>query len=588
MIENNYFTENEDIMLQFNDIIDWQEIIQSYEGDFLDSKKYKETGDEALAMAPSNAQEAMEYYQSVLESLGDIAGTKIAQAAAAMDAEKLKFNDGKVTFPKAMLELMDTVKEAGVLPYSISRKYGGLGIPATVQTMAMDIVCRADAAFGIAMGTMNLAETVERFASEEMIQEYVPQMARGELCGAMALTEPNYGSDLPNVQTKAVKDENGQWKLTGTKRFITHGCGFGDIPAIILTLARTGSPTSGARGLSFFLVHSKDVEIASIEKKIGLHCSPTCEVVYDNSPGLLIGHEGFGLVKYSMGMMNTARMSIAAQAMGVATAAWAEARKYAGEREQFGKFIQDIPAVKKMLDSMDREIAAMRCMLFESARAIDNYHWRSERMKEEGVNEKEITRDPEIRRWQKLADLFTPMSKYYITEHANKIAYDALQIHGGSGYTQDYDVSRIFKDVRITNIYEGTTQLQIVAAIGGVVAGLKETGHLRQFIDSETEKFAVSSEWKELKKSLEEIYSSYVEIKDGDLKDELAFEMVESAARVLIGMLMEKSTSRIKDSGMKEKREKLCKDYNMESFSILAGNKATIQNRNKAQELVGA
>ncbi|TGL97830.1 acyl-CoA dehydrogenase, partial [Leptospira barantonii] len=372
---------------------------------------------------------------------------------------------------------------------------------------------------------------------------------------------------------------NGVWRLTGAKRFITHGCGFGEIPAVILTLARTGTPTSGARGLSFFLVKSSDVFIAGIEKKMGLHCSPTCEVVYENSPGVLIGEEGYGLVRYSMAMMNGARLSIAAQAMGIATAAYMEAKKYASEREQFGKTIQNIPAVRKMLSSMDREIAGMRAILMEASRSIDLYHWKSERLKEHGADEKEIRKDETIKKWEKLANLFTPLSKYYITELANKIAYDGLQIHGGAGFTYDYDISRIYRDVRITNIYEGTTQLQVVAAIGGIVSGMSAKGHLRQYFEEEFSKIGGgSSLLNENKDALEKIVEAYSAIENSSLRDEVAFEVVQSTARILIGLLMERGASRQKGE-KKDKRDILAKEYNLESKAILLSNIVTIENR---------
>ncbi|TGK37590.1 acyl-CoA dehydrogenase [Leptospira gomenensis] len=578
MIENNYFLDNQDLLENFRSIVDWKEIIDGFEGDFRDHKEYQKNGHEELSMAPGSYEDALEYYKSILESGGDIAGKQIAPLAKDMDLEGLKYSSGTVTFPETMKRGINQVKEAGILPYSIGRKHGGLGIPATVQTMMMELFSRADGSFAIALGCLNLAETIERFGSKEMIDEYVPKMAKGELFGAMALTEPNYGSDLPNLQTKAVKDENGVWRLTGAKRFITHGCGFGEIPAVILTLARTGTPTSGARGLSFFLVKSEDVFIAGIEKKMGLHCSPTCEVVYENTPGILIGEEGYGLVRYSMAMMNGARLSIAAQAMGIATAAYTEAKKYASEREQFGKTIQNIPAVKKMLSSMDREIAGMRAVLFEASRSIDLYHWKSERMKEEGIDDREIKKDEGVKKWEKLANLFTPLSKYYITELANKIAYDGLQIHGGAGFTYDYDISRIYRDVRITNIYEGTTQLQVVAAIGGIVSGMSAKGHLRQYFDEELSRFAPSTQLLENKESLEKIVESYSAIENSLLRDEVAFEVVQSTARVLIGLLLERGASRLK-ADAKDKRERLAREYNAESKSILAANTIEIENR---------
>ncbi|WP_016750674.1 acyl-CoA dehydrogenase family protein [Leptospira kirschneri] len=579
MIENNYFLENQDLQENFQFIIDWKEIINGFEDDFTDHKIFQKNGDESLSMAPGSYDEALEYYKSILESGGEIAGRQIASIAKDMDVEGLKYSSGKVTFPEAMIKGIEQVKNSGILPYSIGKKHGGLGVPATIQCMMLELFSRADGSFAISLGCLNLAETIERFGSKEMIDEYVPKMANGEIFGAMALTEPNYGSDLPNLQTKAIKDENGIWKLTGTKRFITHGCGFANIPAVILTLARTGTPTSGARGLSFFLVKSSDVFIAGIEKKMGLHCSPTCEVVYENTPGILIGEEGYGLVRYSMAMMNGARLSIAAQAMGIATAAYMEAKKYASEREQFGKTIQNIPAVRKMLSFMDREIAGMRAILLEASRSIDLYHWKSERMKEQKIEERVIKKDETIRKWEKLANLFTPLSKYYITEIANKIAYDALQIHGGAGFTYDYDISRIYRDVRITNIYEGTTQLQVVAAIGGIVSGMSSKGHLRQYFEEEFSKIGGGSTLlNENKDSLEKIVESYSSIENSSLRDEVAFEVVQSTARVLIGLLLEKGVSKLNNE-TKKKREILSRDYNLESKAILLSNRIIIEDR---------
>ncbi len=576
MIESNYLQDNADIQRHLDAIVDWSEIVAAYEGDFQDHKEYQKSGDERLAFAPGSEDEAVAYYRTILDSVGEVAGKYIAARSAEMDRVGLKYADGKVTFPQAMIDCYEKVREAGVQPYSISRRNGGLALPAVAQSMQMEIMSRADASFSIAMGCVNLAETIERFGSEAMIAEWVPRMATGEICGAMALTEPNYGSDLPNIQTRAQKDAEGVWRITGAKRFITHGCGFADLPSVILTLARTGSSTSGAKGLSFFLVKSTDVQIAGIEKKMGLHCSPTCEVVYDNSPAVLIGREGFGLVRYAMGMMNAARLSIAAQAMGIATAALYEGRKYASEREQFGKKIEEIPAVRKMLNKMEREVAAMRCLLYEAARSIDLYTWEQHRLEHSGVSEKEIRNHEGIRRWEKLANFFTPLAKYYTSELCNSVAYDALQIHGGSGYTEDYDVSRIYRDARITNIYEGTTQLQMHAAIGGITAGMAPTGHIRAYLDDELSRFTPSANLLRLRELFETICQSYREIKDGEKKDLFAFEAVESAARFINLMLLERSASRLDDDARAE-RLKLAGEYFIDSLAIMQGNLIRIE-----------
>lgn len=577
MISNNYFTDNEDVLAQFEQLVDWEEIVKAYEGDdFADAKKYKETGDEKYAMAPGSVADAIEYYRAMFESAGEIAGTIVSQKSQEMDHEGLKFENGKVTFPEAMTESYMAIQEAGLQPYSLNRKFGGLGIPVTAQVFFMEMISRADASMAIAAGCANLGETIERYGSKEMVEEWVPKMARGEVIGAMALTEPNHGSDLPNIRTKAEQREDGTWIINGTKRFITHGCGFTNTPSVILTLARTGSPESGARGLSFFLVKGEDVQIAGIEHKMGLHCSPTCEVVYEDTPGILIGETGQGLVKYAMGMMNTARLSIAGQSLGIAVAAHKEARKYAQEREQFGKTIENIPAVKKMLDRMEREEAAMRTLILETGRTIDRYLWRAERLEHEGKNDREIRKDEEVRKWDKIASFLTPLSKYYISEMCNTLAYDAVQIHGGSGYTEEYDVARIYRDARITNIYEGTTQLQVVAAIGGVVAGMTPTGYVRAYIEDQMKQFAPSKLLNDTFAAFEDLISKFREVSDSGLKDAYAFEMVEAAGRFITGMLFEKTLSRIEES-KKAKRQTLVEAYHRESISIIKGNQVRIE-----------
>ncbi|PJZ64847.1 acyl-CoA dehydrogenase [Leptospira wolffii] len=581
MIQGNYFQDNSDLQTHFEHLIDWEELVSAYEGNFEDATKYQKTKDEKYAYAPSNTSEAKEYYRSITDSLGEIMGDFVAPRSKEMDRIGLKYENGKVTFPKAQEECYKTLKDSGLMPISISRKYGGLGLPATVQSMMCEIAARADAAFCLAYGNINIVEIMERYASDEMCEEWLPQIAAGNFSAAMALTEPNYGSDLPNVQTRATQDADGTWKINGAKRFITHACGYVDSPSVILTLARTGSPESGARGLSFFLVQGKDVQIAGVEHKMGLHCSPTCEVVFENSPGLLIGKTGYGLVKYSMGMMNAARLTIATQSLGIGTAAFFEAKKYAAERIQFGKPIEKIPAVKKILERMEREILATRCLVTETGRAIDLYHWKKERMlKEEGKSEREVSQDENIRRWEKLADLLTPMGKYYASEGCVSIASDALQIHGGSGYTEDYDVARIYRDSRITTIYEGTTQLQVVAAIGGVVSGMAPTGHLRAYAESEMEKFSASSDLKNLWEKLEKAVHLYKSIGDGNTKDELAFETVEIAARFVAGMLLEKSLTKV-GSEQQASRRAHSEAYNVDSLAIAEGNLLRLERANR-------
>ncbi len=467
------------------------------------------------------------------------------------------------------------MQASGLQPTGLGRHYGGLGLPLTVQGLLTEIASRADSAFALAFGSVNIADIVEHYGSKEMCEEYLPRLASGELSCAMALTEPNYGSNLADIQTKAVQDEDGTWRLTGAKRGLTHGCVYTGMPSVILTLARSGG--KGARGLSFFLVEGKDVEVAGIEKKMGLHCSPTCEVVYEDSPGQLIGQTGYGLIKYSMGMMNAARISIAAQGVGVGAAAYAEAKKYASERVQFGKTIDQLPAVKRMLDRMEREQAAMRMLLVEACRTVDLYLWRkSFLMNQGGKSEKEAKRDERVSRWEKLADLFTPLCKYYTTEGCIRAATDGLQIFGGSGYTEEYDVARIYRDARITTIYEGTTQLQVVGAIGGIVAGMSATGYLRGYLNEEMGRFAPSADLKAMFESLEEAVACYKGYQLSETRDRMAFEVVEIAARLINGVLMERSLMRLTGSD-REHRARLTEEYQNESRSIAAANLMALQ-----------
>ncbi len=570
MIKNNYFTDNSDIQSHFNDMIPWTEIVGSYEGGFRDARTYRENKDEKLASAPGSVEEALDYYRTILESAGDLAGNEISPYVAALDREGLRIEKGLVKFPQKMIELVKTVRDAGLQPYGFSRKYGGLGLPWVVKGILSEIFYRVDGSMAIAIGCVNLAEILEHIASEEMKDEWLPRLTAGEFVCAMGLTEPDFGSDLPNIRTRAEKKSDGSWTLNGTKRFITHGCGFGEIPALILTLARSGSPGSGARGLSFFLVNSSDVQIAGIEHKLGLHCSPTCEIVLENSPGVLVGQEGLGLIRYTMGMLNGARLGIAFQSVGLASEAFYEAQKYASERIQFGRPISGIGAVKKMLRRMESEIAAMRCLIMEGCRAMDLYSWRPEHLKAAGGNEKDIKNDTIIRYWEKLANILTPLCKYYCAEMCLKITSDALQIHGGSGYTEDYDIARLYRDARIVTIYDGTSQIQVGAAIGGIVSGMSPTGNLREYIDCEIDKLSEKSSASELFSVFDRTVAAYRDM-SSEKKEEFAEEAVIAAARMISTLLLFRSGDRIRASD-REARKSLAQTYFLDSLGICEGN----------------
>jgi alkylation response protein AidB-like acyl-CoA dehydrogenase len=569
MIKSNYFKTNDDMLYHFNSLIDWKEIVKTYENNF----NYAKEGDTS---APSSVEEAVEYYRTLLQSAGGISGNYFSQAASEIEREGLKFEKGKVIFPKLMLDTVAKGVESGLQPFGFQRKYGGLGIPFIARALLTELIYRADTSMSIAFVCGNLAEILERIASEEMKNEWLPRIAAGEFVVAMGLTEPNHGSDLQQVKTKAIKQADGTWLLNGTKRFITHACGFGETPSIILTLARTGGENSGGRGLSFFLVLGKDVEVAGIERKMGLHCSPTCEVVMENTPGLLIGQEGFGLIKYTMGMLNGARMGVAGQGTGMATAALEETKKYARERTQFGKKLDEIPAIRKMLDRMERETMALRVITYEGSRTVDMYYWKSEQLKEKGATEKEFRSDEQIRFWEKVANVFTPLCKYYCAEMANKIAYDGLQIHGGSGFTEDYDIARIYRDARITTIYDGTTQIQVNASIGGISVGFGKAGILKEYIEGEMKKFSPSNKLITIYDILERTVEAYKEMEMGSEKDGFAFEVAETTIRFLASMLMERSGAH-RDCTIE--RKKHIADYTLDSLIIANGNLLKIQEK---------
>jgi alkylation response protein AidB-like acyl-CoA dehydrogenase len=409
MIQNNYYETNGDLMFNVDHFIDWATIVPLKEEGFKDAAEYKKTGNKHLEFAPSSTEEALEGYKAVWQQTGELAGIEIAGAAAAMDKQGLKFNNGKVTFPTEMVRLVDLFTQSGLLGYAMGRHHGGLGMNLSAASIVMELVSRADAAFGIALGCYNLAEVIERFGGEKMTDEWVPKMAAGEVTGAMALTEPNYGSDLSRVMTRAVKGDDGVWRLTGTKRFITHGCGMGDKPSVILTLARSGG--AGAKGLSFFLVHSNDIQVARIEEKMGLHISPTCEIVFENSKAELIGEEGLGLVRYAMGMMNGARMGIAVQSLAIAQAAQVEGIKYASERVQFGATIDQLPAVKRIIEDNEALVQGMRALTYRACEVVDHYDGLSAKLLRETGDERAVRKNEDVIRLDKLAKLLTPDGK---------------------------------------------------------------------------------------------------------------------------------------------------------------------------------
>ena len=552
-------------MLHFEKLINWQEVIQEYEAEFEDAKKYKETGLASLEMAPSSLSEAIDYYHEVLSLIGELCGNKVSAHIADFEAEGLHYSDGKVKHPEKMAELIHSFHESGLVAASFKREYGGMGLTQVAKTLLLEMAYRCDTSFAVAMGSVNLASILQDFATEEQKQRIIPKLIQERYSVTMGLTEPNFGSDLAAVQTRAELKE-GQWYISGTKRFQTMACGLNGDPAAILCLARTGSPTSGVKGLSFFLVDSKHYEIAGLEKKMGLKTSATCEVVLDKSPAELLGQQGYGLTRYVMGMLNGARMSVAAQGVGIATAAYEEARKYASERTQFAKTLEKIPVIHNILNRMQREIAGMRSLMLEAARTVDLYAWRSLRGKSEGRDEKELRKDSHIQFWNSISSTITPLAKYYNAEMANTICYDAIQIFGGAGFCEDYEVARLYRDVRIATIWDGTSQIQVNAAIGAVQTGLSGKGPFSQYLQDKLNKIKPSIELLEIFKNCKYLAELYKKLEPE--KREISSEyLILSVSRFLIGLLYEEQETKLDSEEILETRRAWRKEFNIETLA---------------------
>ena len=453
----NFFTDNKDLKFIFNNL-DLREVAEIAEDNYEQAKEFD--------YAPVDYDDTKENYRKVLEVVGDIAGNFIAERAVGVDEEGAKLKDGKVHYAKGTKENLKQLAQADLRGMIFPRKYGGLNFPFTVYVMATEIVSRADASLMNIFGLQDIGDTIMKFGNEDQRQEFLPGFCTGEYTGAMALTEPDAGSDLQAVKLHAYQDEKGQWFLKGVKRFITNGNG-----NVLLVLARSEPGTKDGRGLSMFACYGGDkVKVRRIENKLGIHGSPTCELQFNDTPAQLVGQRKFGLIKYVFDLMYRARMGVSAQALGISQAAYDEALKYARAREQFGKSIYNIPVVTNMLIDMRVMLEANRALFYNVAQIVDLKEKMDEKINKLKAEGKPFSEENiRLRKLVKEANLLTPIAKYITTESANKITYDALQIHGGTGYMKEFKVERLARDARITNIYEGTSQLQIVAAAGGVV-----------------------------------------------------------------------------------------------------------------------
>ena len=449
----NFYLDNKDLEFTLRNL-DLAEVTKMREANYTKSEKFDN--------APVDYADALDNFQRALKVVGEIAGDRIAPRSREVDACGAQFADGKVTYHPLTVKNLDELTKAGIMGVMLDHEYGGLNFPVSVYTMMTELVSRADASLQNIFGLQDIAETISFFGSDEQKNQYLPGFARGEYDGAMDLTEPEYGSDLQSVRLRAYQDENGQWYLNGMKRFITNGCA-----KVHLVLARSEEGTTDGRGLSMFICEAcPQLVVRRIEDKLGIHGVATCELQFNDVPAQLCGKRRMGLIRYVMSLMNGARVAISAQALGIAEAAYREARKYAAEREQFKKSIDKFPAIFSMLSSMKVRLTAMRTLLYETTRVVDLRNVYTE-LVEKGNPTAE---DRALQKYYtKLAAQLTPMCKAFATEGANSIAYDTIQIHGGTGYMRDFNAERYYRDARITNIYEGTTQLQVVAAIGGVM-----------------------------------------------------------------------------------------------------------------------
>ncbi len=457
----NFYKDNEDIQFLFKHF-DLKRIATLTEEDFRFAKEFD--------FAPAGADDAVDNYERVLESVGELCAEVIAPTAEETDHVGNVLNaDGSVTYAPGIANAIKCLGQADLMGFTLPYRFGGLNCPNVVYTMSNDIVSRADASLMNVYGLQGIAETINAFASEEIKKDYLPRMASGEWTGAMVLTEPDAGSDLQAVKTRAYQDANGNWFVRGVKRFITNGCG-----EVLLVLSRTEPEISDGRGLSLLLVErGPRVKVRRLENKLGIKGSPTCEIFFDDAPAKLIGERQRGLITYVMSLMNGARIGIAAQSLGIGEAAYRVARDYAHSRKQFEVAIENFPAVRELLVNMQVDLQAARTLNYFAAYSVDLEICPMKKLEFGNVTDKDEQKrlKTDARKYGRWNKLLTPASKYYASEMSMRVANDSIAVLGGSGYMKDYPLERHLRDSRITTIYEGTSQLQVVAGIAGVLSG---------------------------------------------------------------------------------------------------------------------
>ncbi len=519
----NFYNDNPDLRHHLSHPM-MKKIVELKERNFSDAEKFD--------YAPLNYDDAMDNYERVLQIVGDICGDIIAPNAEAVDHQGASCSDGRAHYADATVDNLKACRQAGLMGMSMPRRFGGLNFPITPYIMAADIVSRADTGFENLWGLQDCAETLYEFGDDDQRSRYIPRVCQGETM-SMDLTEPDAGSDLQAVMLKATQKEDGSWVLNGVKRFITNGDS-----DIHLVLARSEEGTKDGRGLSMFIYDKRNggVTVRRIENKMGIKGSPTCELVYKNAPAELCGSRRMGLIKYVMALMNGARLGIAAQSVGVSELAYREALAYARDRKQFGKPIIEFPAVAEMIAVIKAKLDASRSLLYECARYVDLYKAYDDIARERKLTPEERA---ESKAYNRLADALTPMAKGMGSEYCNQNAYDCIQVHGGSGFMKDYACERLYRDARITSIYEGTTQLQVVAAIRHVTTGtyrnLMETYAAREV---RPELADVKARIAVLVEMYEKAVAAVTSVENSAYTDFMARRLVEMAGNIIMSYLL--------------------------------------------------
>lgn len=519
----NYYSDHPEIEFHLNHPL-MKRVVDLKERNYVEKDQFED--------APVNYEDAIENYKRLLDITGDVAANIIEPNSEDVDLEGPHLENGRMIYASKTFENLDATRKAGLWGLSMPRRYGGLNLPNAIFSMASEIIAAADAGFQNIWSLQSCIDTLYEFGSEEQRQKYIPRICAGETM-SMDLTEPDAGSDLQRVMLKATQDEDGTWRLNGVKRFITNGDS-----DIHLVLARSEEGTKDGRGLSMFIYDKRDggVTVRHIEHKLGIHGSPTCELVYKNAKAELCGNTRLGLIKYVMALMNGARLGIAAQSVGVEQEAYNEGLAYAKERAQFGEKIINFPAVYDMLSRMKAKLDAGRSLLYCCARYVDIY-----KALEDIARDSKLTPEErqEMKKYTRLADAFTPLAKGMNSEYANQNAYDAISIHGGSGFIMEYKCQRLFRDARIFSIYEGTTQLQVVAAIRYITNGTY-LNIIKEMLESE-----VSDDLKALKArvaKLADLYEAAInkvkEANDQAVHDFLARRLYNMTGDIVMSLLI--------------------------------------------------